>query len=130
MSNDTLEKVWQEFYCGECVGYVRIKINMQLNCEIFFECPNCGHKHQRVIRNGVILEKGRFKDDPVFDLTPTKAAYSKKPWTAAMKAGEESGHWSDRRNGAVITKGSGRDAFTSQHFRDRWFERFGGVQNE
>ena len=124
------DKIWQEFYCGECNGYIRIKLNMQLNCEIEFVCPGksgkCGHKHRRVIRDGIIRENGRFANEPKFELVPTQSAYSKEPWTSQMKKAAEKNHHSGRREGVPITKESPRDAFSEQQFRDRWFELYGG----
>lgn len=122
------DKVWQEFYCGNCVGYIKVRININVNCEVEVECPNCGHKHRRIFRDGVIYENGRYANEPKFELTPTKSAYSKKPWTAKM-AGKPAGSYdSNRRDAAVIKEGDGRDAFSSQHFRDRWFELYGGKE--
>ena len=124
MSDD---KVWQEFYCGECQGYIRIRINMNLNCEIEFECPNCGHKHRRVIRDGVIKENGRFANEPKFELTPMKSAYSKEPWTKKMR---DANGWGGRRDGAVVTQENARDAFTDNYMHELWFERYGGKESE
>ncbi len=90
------DKIYQEFYCGECDGFIRLAIHANLNHEFWFECPNCQHKHQRVIRDGVIFEYGRFKDEPKFELMVPKSAYSKNPWTKRMKDG------GSRRDGALM----------------------------
>ena len=78
------ERVRQEFYCGECDGFIRLSIHCNVNHEFHFECPNCGHQHRRVIRDGVIYENGRYTDEPSFELILPKSAYSKEPWTAKM----------------------------------------------
>jgi len=123
-----VEKIWQEFYCGECQGYIRLQLNPNLNHEFWFECPNCGHQHRRVMRNGMIQENGRHQDEPSYELCPTKSAYSKEPWT---KHFVEATQYSERRDSAVMTQETvRRDAFTENLLRDRWLERFGGLQNE
>jgi predicted RNA-binding Zn-ribbon protein involved in translation (DUF1610 family) len=79
-----IDKIYQEFYCGECIGFIRLAINANLNHEFWFECPNCGHQHRRVIRDGVIFEDGRFTNEPKFEIIVPKSAYSKTPFTAQM----------------------------------------------
>jgi len=94
-----MDRVYQEFYCGERQGFIRVGIHQGLNHEFWFECPNCKHKHQRVIRNGQIFENGRFGNEPSFELTVPKSAYSKEPFTKKMKEGK---NYTDRRDGALM----------------------------
>lgn len=110
------DKVYQEFFCGECKHYIRVTINANLNHEFWFECPNCGHKHRRVFRDGQILENGRYKNEPIFELTIPKSACSKDPVTAKMK--ELKDH--QRRDGVVIEEK--RSPSAVQYFKDRWAE--------
>ena len=44
----------QEIYCHACDGYVRFKLDMSLDGNHVLQCPNCGHEHCRVIKNGII----------------------------------------------------------------------------
>lgn len=73
------EKVLQEFFCtksgGGCGGYILVKLNMALNGVVEVVCPNCGHKHQRKIKDGHLIEEGR-RGSPIEILKPTKAAWS------------------------------------------------------
>lgn len=117
-----MEKIWQEFYCGECQGYFRFRLNIILNYEVEVVCPNCQHKHRRCIENGIIYEKGRFKTNIKEEICPPKSSYSKEPLTRKM---EESRH---KRDGVVIDKA---DDFSTKNpaartiIQERWFELYG-----
>lgn len=106
--------VWQEFYCGECDGHIDVKLNIALNHEVEVKCPNCGHEHRRVVRNGQIFEDGRYQSSYVEKLKPVKAAYHKEPKTVRMKTK----NFDARRDGAVVQ--SPRDLIN-----ESWFDRYG-----
>lgn len=42
----------QELHCHACNQYVQFEINLALNGNHILPCPNCGHEHCRVVRNG------------------------------------------------------------------------------
>jgi len=44
----------QELYCHGCGRYVQFTLDLNLNGNYAIKCPNCGHVHYRVIRNGKI----------------------------------------------------------------------------
>ena len=44
----------QELYCHGCDRYVQFDIDLELDGNHVLECPNCGHEHCRVVRNGRI----------------------------------------------------------------------------
>ena len=117
------DKVTQEFYCGECNGFIWLSVNKHLNHEFWFCCPNCGHKHRRVMRDGEIIEKGRFGSEPVEELIVTKSAYSTEPQTKTMRDNYS------RRDGAVVDNNNAKEELSPERY-NRWFERFGGLQNE
>lgn len=75
--------IYQEFYCtrsgGGCGGYVIVKLRTTFQGQVEFTCPNCNHKHRRTVKNGRIVEEGRFSKDADIELFPTMAAYSKTP---------------------------------------------------
>ena len=113
------EKVWQQFYCNDCDGYLRFKLNMALNMRVEVVCPNCGRKHPRSIKNGRIIEAGY---DPIKEeiLVPM-SAYSKKPLHVRMRGYE--------RDGVLIEKESdiNKDHPAAECIlRERWFELYGG----
>jgi hypothetical protein len=114
------DRVWQEFYCGECDGYFDVKLNMGLNYEVEVVCPNCEHKHRRCIKDGQIFESGRYNSAIKEEIISTKAAYHKKPRTKAMNNASKDSRWSGRRDGVVITDPS-RDFLKAS-----WYEKFSG----
>ena len=93
-----MNRVIQEFYCGECAGYFLVSLNMALNFEAEIQCPNCGHKHRRVIKDGEIYEDGRYRFSAKETILTTKAHYSKKPFTEKMR---KAGKW-DKRDGVPM----------------------------
>jgi hypothetical protein len=125
-----MASVWQEFYCGNCGGYFRVKLNMALNIIVDVCCPGwlgedttkpCLHKHRRCIKDGRIEENGRdgqFKEE----ICPPRSAYSKEPLTKHMKDCTDT--WRGKRDGAVIKEDKDlvRDAF----MQELWFEKYGG----
>jgi len=47
----------QELYCHNCNKYVQFDLDMELDGQHVLNCPNCGHEHYRIVRNGKITEK-------------------------------------------------------------------------
>lgn len=43
-----------EFWCGECQHYIYVKLNTALDGNHIVVCPNCDHKHYRLVKCGVI----------------------------------------------------------------------------
>lgn len=113
------ERVHQEWYCtksgGGCGGYILCKINMAINGVVEMVCPNCGHKHQRSINNGVITEQFRHSSSPTQEICPTMASYSKKP---RLRASKEAAGTNKEREGVVVSEGC-------EFLKESWFERFG-----
>lgn len=54
-------KVDVEFYCGMCQHYTYVKLDLSMNGNHIMNCPNCGHKHYRVVKDGRITED-RFNE--------------------------------------------------------------------
>ena len=95
-------RVWQEFYCNDCDGYVRFKVNAALkDHRVVVVCPNCNRKHPRLVIDGRVYDKSSgmgARDEE--EVCPPKSAYSKEPWTKAMLKGKY------RRDGSVIKNDS------------------------
>lgn len=53
----------QELFCHECERYVRFTLDLSINGNYVLECPNCGHKHYRVVQDGKISDI-RWGRDP------------------------------------------------------------------
>lgn len=132
-----MASIMQEFYCHECVGYFRVKLNIERDYGVEICCPSCGHLHHRVIEDGVIKENGtklkRHDNTPKEQIYPMKSSYSKEPITKKMK---DSSQWGAKRDAVVVEKEviktaeehktwaeSFSEAFRSMFFRDRWAER-------
>lgn len=46
----------QELWCHNCTRYVQFDMDMELNGNHVLECPNCGHEHCRVVKDGIITD--------------------------------------------------------------------------
>lgn len=44
----------QELHCHACDRYVQFDVDIELNGNHVLNCPNCGHEHCRVVRDGKI----------------------------------------------------------------------------
>ena len=49
-----MNKQRQELHCHACNNYVQFDIDVEQNGNHVIICPNCGHEHCRVVRNGII----------------------------------------------------------------------------
>lgn len=73
----------QELHCHNCDKYVQFDIDLSLNGNHILNCPNCGHEHCRVVKNGIITDDrwdSRNSADgymhQVQNITYTSASYS------------------------------------------------------
>ena len=107
------EKIWQEFYCNDCCGYFRVKLNMAINCSVEMVCPGCGRKHPRRIEKGRIYEGGGGASKE--EIRPPKSAYSKEPLSKKMKGHE--------REGVVLNS---NEIIGKNILRESWLDRHGG----
>ncbi len=46
----------QELYCHDCGRYVQFRLDLSLNGNHVLNCPNFGHEHCRVVRDGQITD--------------------------------------------------------------------------
>lgn len=46
----------QELHCHSCQKYVQFRIDLELDGNHVLDCPNCGHEHCRVVKDGVITD--------------------------------------------------------------------------
>lgn len=46
----------QELWCHHCAHYVQFELDLSLNGNHVLECPNCGHEHCRVVKDGLITD--------------------------------------------------------------------------
>jgi DNA-directed RNA polymerase subunit RPC12/RpoP len=59
----------QELYCHECGRYVQFDIDVSLNGNHVLNCPNCGHEHCRVVKNGIITEDRWNSRNPTYNVS-------------------------------------------------------------
>lgn len=59
----------QELYCHECGRYVQFDIDVSLNGNHVLNCPNCGHEHCRVVKNGLITEDRWDSRNPTYNVS-------------------------------------------------------------
>lgn len=62
-----------EIYCHHCEGYIRIALDYSLNGNHEIRCPECGHIHWRVIKDGEITED-RYRSSAGMIFTASTAA--------------------------------------------------------
>ena len=129
-----MASVWQEIHCtgsgGGCGGFVLVKLDVSLNRRVSLVCPKCQHKHRRAIKDGQVVEEGRFAGDEQEDLCPTIASWSETPRTKCMQKVIENKDFRKERDGAVIKKPAD---FIAPPFdaaqailRESWTDRFLG----
>lgn len=46
----------QELWCHACDNHVQFVVDMELDGNHVLNCPNCGHEHCRVVKDGVITD--------------------------------------------------------------------------
>lgn len=59
----------QELHCHDCGRYVQFDIDTGLNGNHVLECPNCGHEHCRVVKDGQITEDRWDRRNPTHQVT-------------------------------------------------------------
>lgn len=57
----------QELHCHRCDRYVQFEIDVNMDGRHVLNCPNCGHEHWRIVKNGIITSD-RWGQDPSQDM--------------------------------------------------------------
>lgn len=69
------KRIEAEFWCGSCRHYIYVKLNAGLEGNHIVVCPQCGHKHYRLVKNGVITSDRFHEGTPLADeIVPMKSA--------------------------------------------------------
>jgi hypothetical protein len=123
--------VWQEIHCpisgGGCGGFILVKLTACLNRRITLVCPKCGHRHERCIKDGLVVEEGRMNGVAQEELCPTIAAWSEQPRTVCMRAVVTERNFRGERTGTAIK--SKKDLIPTPYdtaeliLRESWAER-------
>lgn len=56
----------QELHCHNCKNYVRFNLDLSIDGNYKLKCPECGHLHYRIVKNGIISDL-RWGRDPSQD---------------------------------------------------------------
>jgi hypothetical protein len=118
------DKIWQEFYCNDCHGYIRLRLNVALSMDILVCCPGkdangnrCIRKHPRNIKNGRIVGDSHVNNAE--EIIPPPSAYSKTPWTKIAVGSREAIEIEEKD---IPPRDPALDAI----LRESWSERFMG----
>lgn len=73
--------VRQELHCHACNGYVQFELDTAINGNHVLNCPNCGHEHCRVVRDGKISDvrwdqRNGWGSGPVYQVSTQYISYS------------------------------------------------------
>jgi hypothetical protein len=64
-----------EFFCQMCDHYTYARMNLSVNGNHIMNCPNCDHKHYRVVKDGVITsERFNEKEPHSYEIVAMKSA--------------------------------------------------------
>ena len=78
----------QELHCHECQRYVQFELDMELNGNHVLNCPNCGHEHCRVVKDGKITrERWDQRNGIVLVSTTVTSSSTASTWDMAVTAG-------------------------------------------
>jgi len=66
----------QELYCHNCGKYVQFNVDMSLNGNHVLECPNCGHEHCRVVKDGIITGDRWDSRNQTFAISINQTAFT------------------------------------------------------
>lgn len=129
-----MPKIWQEIHCtisgGGCGGFILVKLDVSINRRITLVCPKCKHEHLRVVKDGQIVETGRFNGESEEELCPTIAAWSEEPRTVCMREVVEQHNYKKERDGVVIKNNKDliRPPYDTAELlvRESWTDRFLG----
>jgi transcription elongation factor Elf1 len=72
-------RVHIEFYCQGCDHYTYVWLNLNLTGNHIMNCPNCGRKHYRAVKKGIITRDRYDKTLPDnHEIIAMKSACSKE----------------------------------------------------
>ena len=68
LMDDAIER--QELFCHACSKYVQFDLDLGLDGNHVLNCPNCGHEHCRVVKNGKITDvRWDQRNEPTIGVT-------------------------------------------------------------
>ena len=88
----------QEIHCHDCNKWIRFPIDLNKNGNHVINCPNCGHEHCRVVKDGEITDirwdsrNGRTWHTAVSSTSSTSisGSFAGRAWLASSSTGTSS----------------------------------------
>lgn len=109
----------QELYCWECKHYFDMPLLNGFNGIVKMICP-CGHHHQRNVKDGRIVEEGRYTGDAVEEIIIPKSARYKESKIAKMRKKF------DERDGVEIKpEDEGKENARNNVMAELWLDYYG-----
>lgn len=69
------KRIEAEFWCGSCSHYIYVKLNTGLEGNHVVVCPQCGHRHYRLVKSGVITSDRFHEGQAIADeIVPMRSA--------------------------------------------------------
>ena len=98
-------EIFQEFYCNDCNGYIRLWLPSVLKKKsIVVRCPNCDREHPRTIENGQVIDNYNSGGKSAEEICPTMAAYSKKPISTIGKHARDGNQIKNKSDLVILEK--------------------------
>ena len=77
----------QELYCHACDKHVQFVVDMELDGNHVLHCPNCGHEHCRVVKDGKITDdRWDSRNGNTFVISTSSTSYSVNPIMTSTSA--------------------------------------------
>jgi DNA-directed RNA polymerase subunit RPC12/RpoP len=94
----------QEIHCHECDKWVQFDIDTSLDGNHVLKCPNCGHEHCRVVRDGRITDiRWDHRNGPTYpalNVTTTSSSTFTSYTISGSYAGTTAAYWHSTNTGA------------------------------
>ena len=66
-----------ELHCHACDKYVQFIVDQSLDGNHVLNCPNCGHEHCRVVKNGLITgERWDSRNGPTYYIASSATSFT------------------------------------------------------
>lgn len=104
----------QELHCHDCNKYVQFDIDLSLNGNHVLECPNCGHEHCRVVKDGIITSERwdqRNGDSGTVFTTTNITWTTASTWDTYIGTGQTVSNQPTQTGTAQVSGTAGTDVF-------------------
>jgi len=107
----------QELYCHDCDRYVQFPVDLDMDGNHVFKCPNCGHEHCRVVKDGKITDvRWDSRNGPTIPVQRQYITYSYQSYTDTSTGSSTflKSAWAD----STATYTYGTDSYTFSYIFD------------